>query len=724
LTNPKSTLAILAFIFFIFQTGPLSAQDSDGDLIPDSSDIDDDNDGILDTIEIFGCQNAISYEFYDLAPSGDTVDNIPTTGALAIGETTSFDVDALQGEVDPGDRNDFSIRYIGYVLIATGGTYTFYTSSDDGSKLYINGIEVVDNDGAHGTRERSGTIALTAGYHAIEVLFFERGGGEFLSVSYAGPSITKTGLPFSIIYSDFGVDADGDGISNTLDLDSDGDGIPDNVEAQPTASYIAPLGVDSDGNGLDDAYESSPGAGEGLNPVNTDIMDCVPDFVDTDSDDDFLDDMTEARLTLTGTDSDGDGLDDAVDSTDTPILGNPDYSDPNGTINIPGNLPNLQNPNVAEVDFRDSTFDLDGDGVFNRDDLDDDNDGILDIYENFDCYGLINYEFYDLVPSPRSVDNIPTTGALSTGTVDSFDVDALQNAVDPGDSNTFSIRFTGFIELPTTGTYTFYTTSDDGSKLFINGNEVVDNDGDHPAEERNGSIALTAGTHTITVLYYDSSGQESLSVSYMGPSITKTLLPFSIVSASELCDVDGDGFDNQLDADSDGDGCNDADEAYGIASADTDDNGFYGSGTPTVNPDGTVQGAAYPIPADLDGNGTYDFIEAGGGFSFFVQPTDTSTCPSCNASFTLTSDADTFQWQIFDGSVWNDLTDGPNYSGTNTPILGIISAPQSFNGNRYRAIIPNAATICGITPSDEVILSIRVAQVITNRRVTFRVNGN
>ncbi len=91
-------------------------------------------------------------------------------------------------------------------------------------------------------------------------------------------------------------DADGDGIVNTLDIDSDNDGITDNVEAQTTAGYIAPTGLDTDKDGLDNAYDATSGAGaagsNGLTPVNTDGAD-LADYLDSDSDNDGLADITE-----------------------------------------------------------------------------------------------------------------------------------------------------------------------------------------------------------------------------------------------------------------------------------------------------------------------------------------------------------------------------------------------------------------------------------------------
>jgi len=94
----------------------------------------------------------------------------------------------------------YGLRFSGYISIDTAGVYTFYTSSDDGSKLYINGALVVNNDGLHGSQERSGSISLTAGMHAITVDFFEATGGALLEASYAGPGITKQKIPVNVLF--------------------------------------------------------------------------------------------------------------------------------------------------------------------------------------------------------------------------------------------------------------------------------------------------------------------------------------------------------------------------------------------------------------------------------------------------------------------------------------------------------------------------------------------
>lgn len=94
---------------------------------------------------------------------------------------------------------------LGYFKPPTTGSYTFYTSSDDGSAVWIgdaalNGGStaadaVVNNNlgGGQGNTERSGSITLTAGeFYPIRILTSEGGGGDNLTFSWAGPSLSKT----------------------------------------------------------------------------------------------------------------------------------------------------------------------------------------------------------------------------------------------------------------------------------------------------------------------------------------------------------------------------------------------------------------------------------------------------------------------------------------------------------------------------------------------------
>ncbi len=101
----------------------------------------------------------------------------------------------------PADRDDeIGLVFDGFVRVPETGVFTFYTTSDDGSRLYINGEMVVDNDGLHGTHTEPGQVALEAGVHVLRVTFFERTGGEALSISWAGPGFEKQHVRAPVLF--------------------------------------------------------------------------------------------------------------------------------------------------------------------------------------------------------------------------------------------------------------------------------------------------------------------------------------------------------------------------------------------------------------------------------------------------------------------------------------------------------------------------------------------
>lgn len=89
----------------------------------------------------------------------------------------------------------------------------------------------------------------------------------------------------------------------------------------------------------------------------------------------------------------------------------------------------------------------------------------------------------------------------------------------------FGFVFEGFVRVPATGLYAFFTESDDGSRLLIGGKPVVVNDGLHGMEERRGEIPLGAGLHPIRVEFFEKSGEEGLAVSWLGPGVPKQRIP-------------------------------------------------------------------------------------------------------------------------------------------------------------------------------------------------------
>lgn len=96
--------------------------------------------------------------------------------------------------------DNFAARFHGLIKIDTAGTYGFAVSSDDGSKLSIDGKLLINNDGVHAMVRKSATTTLTAGYHEIIVDFFDKTGGAGLQL-YWNPLLKgETLVPSSVLF--------------------------------------------------------------------------------------------------------------------------------------------------------------------------------------------------------------------------------------------------------------------------------------------------------------------------------------------------------------------------------------------------------------------------------------------------------------------------------------------------------------------------------------------
>ncbi|MFG3547451.1 family 16 glycoside hydrolase [Streptomyces sp. NPDC047725] len=86
-----------------------------------------------------------------------------------------------------GFEDDFVTEASGYLIAPREGSYVFRLTSDDGSRLSLDGTTVIDHDGLHGAEPKDGTVHLTAGAHPLRVDHFERGGGQRLQLAWKPP---------------------------------------------------------------------------------------------------------------------------------------------------------------------------------------------------------------------------------------------------------------------------------------------------------------------------------------------------------------------------------------------------------------------------------------------------------------------------------------------------------------------------------------------------------
>ncbi|MFK8037571.1 MAG: hypothetical protein AB8B74_04725, partial [Crocinitomicaceae bacterium] len=395
--------------------------DSDLDGVPNSRDLDSDNDGIMDVVEaggtdpdgdgIIGTGIITDTDGDGLSNITDTDDNttvLPGDGpgtALAIPNTDGvagpdyLDIDADNDGIPDNIEGQPTVGYVAPSGNDTdmdgvddsydddnGGTAILPTNTDladnpdyidldsdnDGESDLLEGHDINGNgviDGAElspsgtdadmdGLDDAFDTVPLSA-----VTAYTNSGNGAASPLTDGDLADADNPSIGDLDYREF--DSDGDGVNNNIDPDDDNDGILDVDED---------ANLDGDGNPL-------------TNPTDAD-GDGIPDYLDLDSDNDGIPDVTEAG----GDDPDGDGIIGTGVPTDTDGDGIPDLTDPDdNTTPAPNDGPGTVLPNT----------DTDGDGLPDSQDLDSDNDGTPDITEA----GGVDTDNDGLVDNPADIDN-------------------------------------------------------------------------------------------------------------------------------------------------------------------------------------------------------------------------------------------------------------------------------------------------------------------------------
>ncbi|MEO0416219.1 MAG: PA14 domain-containing protein, partial [Verrucomicrobiota bacterium] len=141
-----------------------------------------------------GAPKAQGLEYAYFEGDWNNLPNLESTRAKSVGTVSNFTLSMAQ-------RGDYyGVLYRGWIQIDRAGTYTFFTTSDDGTKLWINDKQIVNNDGTHAMRESSGKVNLPVGLHYIKVGYFEKTGGAGIQVRYQGPGVNKQTIPNSKLF--------------------------------------------------------------------------------------------------------------------------------------------------------------------------------------------------------------------------------------------------------------------------------------------------------------------------------------------------------------------------------------------------------------------------------------------------------------------------------------------------------------------------------------------
>jgi len=102
--------------------------------------------------------------------------------------------------LDAPAKDHFGYEFKAYLRIPQTGVYNFYLYSDDGSLLYIDGKQVIDNNGSHSAARKGGKIALEEGFHEIHLLYFEDYMGEKLKLKISSRWMEEQEIPDAMLY--------------------------------------------------------------------------------------------------------------------------------------------------------------------------------------------------------------------------------------------------------------------------------------------------------------------------------------------------------------------------------------------------------------------------------------------------------------------------------------------------------------------------------------------
>jgi glucose/arabinose dehydrogenase len=508
---------------------------------------------------------------------GEYFDNIDFTNPLLTRTDATVNFNWGNGAPAPGFGDEtFSVRWTGQVQSLYSETYTFFTTSDDGVRLFVNNQLVINSFINQSPTERSGTIALVAGQrYDIRLEYFENTGGAVAQLAWSSPTQAKQIIPQSQLFSS-SVPTPGVTIipsDGTTTLTESGATDTYNVvlNIAPTADVTVTL--TNAGGQTTTSVNSLIFTPTNWNVPQTVTVTAVDDTVfegphtgtvnhSANSTDVRYNGLTIAPLTANITDND----------TPTPLPGVTLVQTGGNTAVTEGGITDTYSLVLTVIPTADVTIALTNGGGQTTTSINsltftptnwnipqtvtvtavDDT-----LFEGFHT-GTVSYSvtstdtrYGGLAIAPLTVaitdneplppigggdgllgeyfDNIDFTNRLLTRTdaTVNFNWGDGSPAATIG-ADTFSVRWTGQVQSLYSETYTFFTTSDDGVRLFVNNQLVINSFINQSPTERSGTIALVAGQkYDIRLEYFENGGGAVAQLAWSSPTQAKQIIPQS-----------------------------------------------------------------------------------------------------------------------------------------------------------------------------------------------------
>lgn len=385
--------------------------------------------------------NGLQYKYYTMPATATAWSVLPNFSTLTPTSTGTMPNVSIANTTQ---TTNFGYIWQGYINIPVAGTYTFATSSDDGSAVWFNsytptGTPLVNNDGSHGTVTATGSVTLQPGTYPICIEYFQGGGGYSMNLTWACQQLFGNTTQVAIANQYF---------ASSFNPGGTAPAIPTQIKAIATSyNKVNVSWTDNSTNETGfEVYRATSTAG----PFTI--------------------------VTTTGA-----GVTAITDST---VQAATTYYYKVQAVNLYG-----------------------GSG-----------------YDPGSLSGL-SYNLYTIPGTWSNMSGLNALTPVSTGYLPNI-------SLSPATTTTnFAFKFSGYITIPTTGSYTFYTASDDGSDLYVGGYDsahlVVKNDFLQGTTQRSGTVTLAKGNYPFYVTFFQSGGGYALTTSYQGPGITQQAIPNS-----------------------------------------------------------------------------------------------------------------------------------------------------------------------------------------------------
>jgi hypothetical protein len=410
----------------------------------------------------------------------------------------------------------------GTLQVLAAGDYNLCIKSDDGSKLYVNGNELVDNDGLHGPTQKCGKQTFAAGLHKITATGFQRGGGAWMDLTYSGPdtnnqvilmrsakrrymttgkfssnrgwfmTIFRGPTGMSSTPDSSGLSVIGTNVVKRIRFHNDHQFRVYGVRGTPNANYVwsflGTLNVKEAGR-----YKLCIKSDDGSKLfVGQDLLvdnDGLHGPLEKCADKDLA--VGKYDITVTGFQREGGAfMDLTYEGPDTKNKRRYMRSYLRRTSGVPASA-SSSSSSSSTTTRRASRATSTNPGW------------LMKVYEG-----------------PQGMDKVPKIKGLKflgKGIVQQVKLTnptEFRTVVKETPNENFVWVISGVLVVSKKGTYTLCTKSDDGSRMYVNAKQVVNNDGLHGAEQKCGDVVLSEGRQFVTATGFQRGGGAHMEMTY------------------------------------------------------------------------------------------------------------------------------------------------------------------------------------------------------------------